>query len=132
MKINSVLYKVYATSSSIVCSVLLFICVVLGYDWILIASILLLALVMSAPPVILLHLVFFIIQKIRLTKIAAWIALLAAIPLLSLVPALMFDAIIPGDTIVLVALGMLSSYGGVLIQGISISELINDSVYETE
>jgi len=132
MKINTILLKVYGLAGGVLGSVLLFTCILLGYDWKLCLFILLLALVMSAPPVMLLHFVFTILRKIHLSKAAAWIVLLSAVPLLAFTAARFFVNLIPGDTMVLTALGILSGYFGILCQGLSISELFNSFQYETE
>ena len=132
MKINTILLKVFGLAGGALGSVLLFICILLGYNWKLCFFILMLALLMSAPLVMLLHLVFGILKRVRLSGAAAWIILLAAVPVLAFIPAKLFVNWIPGDIAALTALGVVSGYFGILAQGISISELFNSFQYETD
>jgi hypothetical protein len=132
MKTNQILLKVYLFSNLMVGSVLLFICLLLGYELKMILVALAGTLVISAPAVLMLHGMFWLLQRLRIAGIAAWILLLASIPLVASVPAYLFVSAIPGDLLVLTGLGMISGYAGLFSQALSISELFNSIQYETE
>lgn len=125
MKNNFLICKVYGTAVLVVGAVLLFICLWLGYDLHLIAAELATSAVISAPAFVSLHLISVLLQRVALSRIAAWMLVFASIPLLALVPAVLFVKLVPGNMLVLAAMGMLSSYAGILSHGISIAKLLS-------
>jgi hypothetical protein len=131
MKTYSILFKVYAASVLSVGVILLFICILLGYDAMLTLHVLSASIVISAPPVLALNTIFWILGKVKLGTTASWMLVLGSLPLLSLLPASMFVRALPGDQLVLMLLCIISGYAGLFSQAISISKLFNHQ-YETE
>jgi hypothetical protein len=131
MKTYAILFKVYAASVLSVCGILLSICVLLGYDVMLTLHVLSASIVISAPPVLALNTIFWILGKVKLGSAASWMLVLGSLPLLSLLPASMFVRALPGDQLILMLLCIISGYAGLFSQAISISKLFNDN-YETE
>lgn len=132
MKMNHILFKVYVSANGVVSLLLLFICILLGYEWKLCLSLLGMALLISTPPVLLLHLLIILLKKIRLSTGAAWMVLFGCVPITAFITATLLVDVLPGDTGALAALAILSSYFGILSQGFSIAELFNSFQYETE
>src|SRR4051812_36267747 len=104
MKTYSILFKVYAASVLTVGAILLSICILLGYDLVLTLHVLSASIVISAPPVLALNTILWILGKIRLGNAASWMLVLGSLPLLSLWPASMFVRALPGDQLVLMVL----------------------------
>ena len=132
MKIYIILFKGYAASVLTVGAILLCICILLGYDPLLTLHVLSASIVISAPPVVALNSILWILGKVRLGNGASWILLLASLPLLSVLPASMFVRALPGDQLVLTGLCIISGYAGIFSQAISITKLFNAFDYETE
>ena len=127
---NALLLKVYGASNLVVASVLLLVCLWLGYRPGLVMVELSTSVVIGAPPAVALHLVLGMMQRRALSRPAAWIILFASIPLLAWLPAHFFAPLVPGKVLVLAGLAMFSSYAALLRHGISISHLFNTIVYE--
>src|SRR5689334_8282071 len=132
MKTYKVLFKVYAASVLSVGAILLSICILLGYDALLTVHVLSASVVISAPPLLALNTIFWILSRVKLGSAASWMLVLGALPLLSLFPASMFVRALPGDQLVLMLLCIFSGYAGLFSQAISITKLFNDFNYETE
>jgi hypothetical protein len=130
MKLNDILLRVYGSANLVVASVLLLVCLCLGYQPRLVAVELSTSIIICAPPVVALHLVVVLVQRTGIRVSAAWTFLLAAIPLLALIPAHFFAPLVPGNTLVLAALAMLSSYAGLLRHGLSITDLFNTASHQ--
>ncbi len=130
MKQNDILLRVYASANLIVFSILLLVCLCLGYNEKLLLVELSASIPLCAPPLIALHLVFTLVQRTGLRGSAAWILLLAALPLLSLLPAYFFAPLVPGNVLVLAGLILFSSYIGLLRNGTSIMKRFNTIYHE--
>lgn len=130
MKQNDILLRVYASAHLIVLSILLLVCLCLGYSEKLLLVELSASIPLCAPPVVALHLVFLLVQRTGLRGSAAWMLLLAALPLLSLLPAYFFAPLVPGNVLVLSGLILLSSYIGLLRNGTSIMKRFNTIYHE--
>ena len=123
METQQILGKVYRISSVIIATCLFLICWFFGWETEMIIMVLAYSLVISAPAVISLNAICWVLRRMHLSLAFAWMLLLAMIPLLVLVPAMLLVNALPGDTIFLVLLGMLSAYAGILGNGESIAQL---------
>lgn len=125
MKIHSILSKVYRSSAAIIVSTIILACLVCKWPLLMTITAILASIVISSPSTISLHLLFLLSEKRRMEKAFVWMVLLASIPLSSFIAAWLFADLVPGKTWVLLLLGMLSGYTGILINGISVSESLN-------
>jgi len=130
MKLNEILLRVYGSANLVVATVLLAVCLWLGYQPRLLLIELSTSALICAPPVVALHFAALLAQRTGLGRAAAWMVLLAAVPLLALVPAHFFAPLVPGNTLVLAALAILSSYAGLLRHGLSIAQLFNTNDHD--
>jgi hypothetical protein len=88
------------------------------------------SIVISSPATISLQVFAWLFKKMRVEKSFMWMLLLASIPLTSLIIAWLFADFVPGKIGFILLLGMLSSYVGILAQGISVSQFFNSTEYE--
>jgi hypothetical protein len=132
MKQYAILFKVYSASVLTVGAILLSICVLLGYDLLLTLHVLSASIVISAPPVLALNTILWILAKVRLGSAASWMLVLASLPLMSLLPASLLVRALPGDQLVLMVICVLSGYAGIFSQAISITKLFNGLNYESK
>ena len=123
METQQILGKVYRTSSVIIAASLFLICCFFGWQTEMIIMVLAYSLVISAPAVISLNAICWVLKRIQLPLAFAWMLLLAMIPLLVLVPAMLLVNALPGDTAFLLLLGMISAYAGIFGNGESIAQL---------
>ena len=104
-------------------SIMVLICFIFKWEPEMTLAVALTCLVISAPAVISLNAICWILRRVQLSLVFAWILLMAIIPLLVVVPAVLLVNALPGDTGFLVVLGMLSAYTGILGHGVSIAQL---------
>ncbi|MFL5741733.1 MAG: hypothetical protein ACJ75B_16015 [Flavisolibacter sp.] len=132
MRTQLILFKVYLLATVTVSSVMLFICILLGYNLRLCALVLRPALAIGLAPATALFIVFCLLQKIRISRVASWILLMALMTILQWIAAFMLVDHLPGDKTDLAGLGILGGYSGILGQALSISQIFNSYVYETK
>jgi hypothetical protein len=132
MKINNILSKVYRSSAAIIVSTIVLACFVCKWPLATTVVAVLASFVISSPSTISLHLLFLLTGKIRMKKGFVWMVLLASIPVSSFIAALLFADYVPGKVWILLLLGILSGYAGILMNGISVSEFFNPSENENE
>ena len=123
MKRNMILAKVYRLSSLIIMMVMLAVCLVFRWDLATTAAVLFMSLVISAPAVISLNAICWLLRKVEITISFAWILLLAAVPLLVVIPSLLLAGTLPGDPAFLAGLGIFCSYAGLFGYGNAIAQL---------
>ncbi|HEY0354850.1 MAG TPA: hypothetical protein VGC29_01520, partial [Flavisolibacter sp.] len=81
------------------------------------------SLLLSAPALVSVNTFYWLLKKISLSTGFVWMVMMASVPVMVAIPALVFVNEIPGDSIFLLALGVLSCYAGILGQGNSIARL---------
>ena len=115
--------RVYQTSSIIILCVMLPLCLFFRWDHETTIAVLLLCLVVSAPAVISLNAICWLLKRVALSVAFAWVLLLAMIPLLVLMSAVLFVNTLPGDTGFLMVIGMGSAYAAIFGHGLSVAQL---------
>lgn len=118
-----VLAKLYLSTNMTITIIVLATCLVFNWNINMMFAALNACFVMSIPAVILVSSIHWILKRIEVEISFAWILLLSFIPLFIVVPAILFVDQLPGDVFYLVVLGVVSSYTGLLGQGISITKL---------
>lgn len=132
METQTTLAKVYRSSSLVIMPLMLLICLVFKWHWLMIGLAMLASTAISSPATISLHLMMWLFRKRRVEQSFVWILLFALIPLLSLVTACFFDDYVPGKIWFLLLLGMLSGYVGILTHAISVAQFFNPEKNEGE
>lgn len=124
---NKILIRVYFVSAVVVTAVMTLLCALFQWSSSMLLFVLLSCLIISAPFTVFLHLIFWMIQKIRAVKVFFWMVLMASVPLLAFFPAEMFANRLPGDPWFLFLVGVSAAYTGILTNGISIAQIFNSS-----
>ena len=132
METQTTLTKVYRSSSLVIMPLILLICLIFKWHWLMIALAMLASIVISSPATISLHLLMWLFKKLNLERSFVWMLLFASIPILSLVVAYLFADFVPGKIWFLLLLGMLSGYVGVLTHAISVAQFFNSYQNEKE
>ena len=127
---NEILVKIYKVSSMVIMPIIVSLCLVCKWPLTMIVNAVLASIVISSPATISLQVFAWLFKKMRVEKSFMWMLLLASIPLTSLIIAWLFADFVPGKIGFLLLLGMLSSYVGILAQGISVSQFFNSTEYE--
>jgi len=125
------IFKVYCASATVVGSLLLCLCIILGYDLRLILLEGAISLALSLPSFMALQLVFMLLHSYRFPASLAWILVLALVPLLSVPTAFFLAGDMPGKVPVLAGMALAGSYAGLLFHGISINRSFQNFYYET-
>lgn len=123
MEKHKVLAKIYWSTSIMVMMVIMIICQVFNWGSSMMLTALTACLVMSAPAVIMVNAIHWILKRIVVEVAFAWILLLSSIPLLVAIPAILLADELPGDVSFLIVMGIISSYAGLLGHGLSITKL---------
>ena len=123
MEKNKVLARVYGSTSITISVLILIVCLVFNWDKKMILSALTACLVLSAPAVIMVNAIHWILTKLLVEVAFAWIILFSSIPLFVVMTAVLLADKLPGDVLFLSVLGMISSYAGLLYHGLSITRL---------
>jgi hypothetical protein len=132
MKQGTIFLKIYLGAVLPVAAILVFICLMLGYDSHLILLEVRTSLLLAIPAIASVLISLLLTKMLQLNKIAGWMLLFTILPLVSILPGLQLSEAVPGDTILVTALSTASGYAGILSNGISISELFNSYTYETK
>jgi O-antigen/teichoic acid export membrane protein len=132
MKENRILTRVYSASAAVIISVILLVCLVYKWHFIMIGAALLASIVLSSPATLALHALIWLSRKIKFEGSFPWMLLMALIPLLALLVAWLFADYVPGEIGSLLFLGIVSGYVGVLSHGISVTQFFNASENENE
>jgi len=127
---NEILVKIYKVSSMVIMPIIVSLCLVCKWPLTMIVNAVLASIVISSPATISLQVFAWLFKKMRVEKSFMWMLLLASIPLTSLIIAWLFADFVPGKIGFILLLGMLSSYVGILAQGISVSQFFNSTEYE--
>jgi hypothetical protein len=114
MKINFVLAKIYWLASAVACLSILVTCLLFNWNLTMMLFSITACLVISAPSVIVVNAMCWLLKRFQLAISFLWILILSSVPVLTMIPALIFCDELPGDVIFLLALGMTSSYVGIL------------------
>jgi hypothetical protein len=125
METQTTLTKVYRSSSLVIMPLMLVICLVFKWHWLMIGLAMLASAAISSPATISLHLMMWLFRKRTVERSFVWILLFALIPLLSLITACFFVDYVPGKVWFLLLLGMLSGYVGILTHVISVAQFFN-------
>lgn len=128
---NKILINFYCLSTVIIAAVMILLCFLFGWNKSMLMVAVSASFIISLPFTILLHVIFWMIKKLKVARLFFWIVLLAPVPLLAFIPAGLFSELVPGDTWFLIVLGMLTAYIGIFTNGISIAQIFNSSQYET-
>lgn len=123
MNASRILSKVYWSSSAIISAAMLMACVVFEWDRERTIYTMMASLLLSAPALVSVNTFYWLLKKISLSTGFVWMVMMASVPVMVAIPALVFVNEIPGDSIFLLALGVLSCYAGILGQGNSIARL---------
>jgi hypothetical protein len=123
MEKHKILARIYWSTSILVMMLVMISCLVFNWKSSMMLSALTACLVISAPAVIMVNAIHWILQRVVVETAFAWIILLSSIPLLVIVPAILFADELPGDVFFLVVLGLISSYAGLFGHGLSITKL---------
>ena len=132
METQTTLTKVYRSSSLVIMPLMLLICLIFKWHWLMIALATLASIVISSPATISLHFLMWLFKKLNLERSFVWMLLFGSIPILSLVVAYLFADFVPGKIWFLLLLGMLSGYVGVLTHAISVAQFFNSDQNEKE
>ena len=132
MNMQSVITKVYRSSSMVIVPVVFLLCIICKWPVLMVVAALLASIAISSPATFLLHLIMWLSHKTNLQKGFAWMMLFAFIPVMSLVAACLFAAYVPGKVWFLLSLGILSGYVGIISHGFSIAQAFNSNENERE
>jgi hypothetical protein len=129
---NSILLSVFRSSATVICALVLSICLFLKWHPLMILTALMASLIISVPPVVSLHALLWLVKRMRISRIFAWMLLFASLPLLASLPAFAFASLVPGKAGVLILMGIISGYAALLAQGMPIAQLFNATENENE
>ncbi|HWI90830.1 MAG TPA: hypothetical protein VNT20_06110 [Flavisolibacter sp.] len=129
---QTILKKVYKSSSMVIIPVMLLLCLICKWPVMMITAAMLASIAISSPATLLLHFMMWLSCKTNLQRGFAWMILFASIPVMSLVAACLFAAYVPGKVWFLLPLGILSGYVGILSHGFSIAQVFNSNENERE
>lgn len=131
MKNEIVLSRIYGRSIGMVGSVFILACIVCNWPLQTTIQAVLACLLIAAPVTICVHFVLWLCGKVHVDTGFAWMLLLAALPPLHLITAKFLAVYVPGQTIFVLVVGLLSAYAAVLSHGPSISQLLKTPTDET-
>ena len=123
MNTYRILSRVYWSSSALISAVMLLACVVFEWDRERTIYTMMASLLLGAPSLVSVNTFYWLLKKISISTGFVWMVMMASVPVLVAIPALVFVNEIPGDGVFLLALGVLSCYAGILSQGYSIALL---------
>jgi hypothetical protein len=132
MNKQTILSKVYSASSAVIVLVMLASCILFKWSPLMTTLTVLASLVISSPALFSLQILLWLSQRIQLQKGFAWILLLAFIPPLALITGWLMADFVPGETWLLLLLGIFSGYVGILTHGISVTQFFNSGEHERE
>jgi hypothetical protein len=130
MKTN-ILIRTYGVATLLITAVTIACCLVLKWQWPLIARAVVPSAVFIFPVIVALHFLFFLKSRIEASRSFYWMMLMASIPLLVIFPADLFEDLLPGKTWFLLLTGIMSSYVAILYNGNSIAQLFNSPSHDS-
>ncbi|MGZ5286853.1 MAG: hypothetical protein ACXWV0_04945 [Flavisolibacter sp.] len=128
---NTLFARLYISANIIIMICLLSLCYFFNWPKEMMVVTAIISLVVSAPGVLLVHAVLWLLKRLTLSTGFAWIMLFASLPFAVSIPAFLFEDTLPGNEIFLIILGMMTAYAVVLAHGMAISRLFK-SINENE
>ncbi len=125
MNHNIIFARVYVRSNLVILGTLLSLCYFFNWPKELMLATAVISLVVSSPGVLIVHAIACLLRKWTISTGFAWIMLLAALPLAVSIPAFVFEEFLPGNTVFLIVLGMLTAYLTVFSLATAISKLFH-------
>ena len=127
-----ILSKVYSASSAVIVLVMLTTCMLFKWSPLMSTLTVLASLVISSPALFSLQILLWLSERIQFQKGFAWMLLLALIPPLALISGWLMADFVPGETWVLLLLGIFSGYVGILTHSISVTQFLKSGEHERE
>ena len=126
------LLRVYLTSLAVILALVGILCLFCRWPWAPMIRALIVATVIVLPCVLSVHALILVVGRIKMTRVFAWILLFSLMAVLSVIPAKYFSPMVPGKTLPVILMSILSGYTGILGNGLSIAQHLNPTVYENE
>lgn len=132
MKKIIIVNRAFGWVNALVGGAVLLLCLWCGWNFTTAATAALLSGGLTLPMVLLLHGWLLLVRRVRLAPSFAWMLLLGAVPLMTILPAWLLAPALPGDLPLLLSLGWGASYAGILSQGLTITQYVQQDHYDNQ